>query len=103
MGLLPDLNDKETADHIRAQVDAPRGAFGWVTDGCGYRQHVRFALHRNAHFEGYEGDFRQFVLEYADSLDPSGPSSTASPTSPQSDKPPGEPSTPAGSGGVEGT
>lgn len=34
---------------------------------CGYRQHIKFVKHRNKNWTG-EGDFNQFVIDYANSL-----------------------------------
>lgn len=66
------MSDKETADYLREWAKAPaHGLYAWPTDACGYDQHMRFVTHRNQHWEGYSnGTFNQFVLDYADLLDP---------------------------------
>jgi hypothetical protein len=65
-----EMTNKETAAYLRSVVKRTGTPFGWVTDGCGYDQHIRFVLYRNEHWKG--GDFAawtQFVLDYADMLD----------------------------------
>ncbi len=65
------MTNKETAVEIRRKVKEPGGPFAWVTDNCGYDQHLRFVLWRNMNWnEHYKGDsFAQFCLEYADMLE----------------------------------
>ena len=70
---MKDMTNKETAAEIRRKVKypGPNQPFSWVTDVCGYDQHIRFVLHRNKHWnKDYQGDsFAQFCLEYADMLE----------------------------------
>jgi hypothetical protein len=66
-GPLPAMTDAETAATIRRWCEAVRGPFSWPTDACGYEQHIRFVVHRNAKWEG--GDFKQFCLDYAAALE----------------------------------
>ncbi len=68
---LPNMNDAETAAHLRTYVaQGGHDLFSWPTDACGYNQHIRFVKHRNANWPEYEGQsFDEFVLRYADSLD----------------------------------
>lgn len=66
------MTDKQTAAYLREWAKAPaHGLFAWPTDACGYDQYTRFVTHRNQHWKGYsKGTFNQFVLDYADLLDP---------------------------------
>lgn len=64
------MNNQETADHIRKYVELQHGLFSWVTDACGYDQHIKFANYRNKNWKGSTiEEFKQFVLEYADQLE----------------------------------
>jgi hypothetical protein len=66
------MTDRETAKHLREWVKKPQSIFAWPTDGCGYKQHIKFVKYRNKYWtdERAEKDtFQQFVLEYADLLD----------------------------------
>jgi hypothetical protein len=66
------MTDKETAAEIRRRLAEPCGIFGWVTDGCGYDQHIKFVQHRNAHWteeRAAQQSFDAFCLEYADRLE----------------------------------
>ena len=63
------MTNKETAVHLRKYVEEPHGIFSWPTDACGYDQHIRFVKHRNENYNGStEEDWKQFILDYADSL-----------------------------------
>ena len=70
--LGPVMSDAETAAWIRTWAAAPRSHFSWPTDPCGYEQHIKFVLHRNANFRPGD-DFKAFALAYADMLDPQRP------------------------------
>ena len=65
------MNNQETADHIREYVKTPpKGLFShfsWATDACGYAQHIKFVKYRNQNWHG--GEWDQFCLDYADSLE----------------------------------
>jgi len=68
----PEMTDSQVAGHIREWVRSRNGfgGFSWPTDGCGYAQHMKFVEHRNRNFTSdYPHDFRQFCLDYADSLE----------------------------------
>ena len=76
--MMREMTDAETAAHLRKWVAASDAVklnrFAWATDACGYRQHCRFADHRNAHWQGQtEAEFDVFLLAYADMLDPPAP------------------------------
>jgi len=67
-----ELNDKETAELIRGELKKPRGPFSWVTDGAGYKQHMRFVKHRNEKWEIWAnngGTWKSFCVDYADRLE----------------------------------
>ena len=67
---MKDMTDKETAEHLRDWVETNHGIFAWPTDACGYDQHIKFAKHRNKNWKGQtKEEFKQFVLDYADSKD----------------------------------
>lgn len=61
------MNNKETAEHIRKIING-QGPFGWVTDGCGYEQHIKFVKHRNDNWNE-SIPWHDFVLNYADMLE----------------------------------
>ncbi len=63
---MKNMTDEETANHLCEWVKKPHGPFAWATDGCGYDQHIKFVCHRNKNYCGQ--DFKQFILDYADSL-----------------------------------
>jgi hypothetical protein len=66
---IRDMNDSETAAHLREWVKERRGAFSWPTDGCGYEQHMRFVEHRNKNWRGGTSDeYVSFILAYADAI-----------------------------------
>ena len=68
---MREMTDRETAEHLREYVKHQHGTFSWATDGCGYRQHSRFVEHRNSNWcGGSVQEFNQFILDYADTLDP---------------------------------
>ena len=69
--MTSEMTNKECAAQIRQWVaTGPHPPFSWVTDGCGYEQHLRFVKHRNAYWSGRtQAEFKQFVLDYADSLE----------------------------------
>ena len=71
MAKVKQMNNSETAAHLREWVDRPRcSPFAWPTDACGYDQHMRFVRHRNEAWTGGTGaELRRFVLDYADALD----------------------------------
>jgi hypothetical protein len=72
--VIQGMADRDTAAHLREWVKKPpAGAFAWATDACGYDQHIRFVKRRNANWRG-EGSFNDFILAYADLLDPPTPS-----------------------------
>ena len=64
-----DMSDSETAEHLRQWVRETHqhSMWSWPTDACGYKQHLRFVKHRNECWD--DGDWRAFVLAYADKLD----------------------------------
>lgn len=65
-----EMTDAEVAAHLRRYVTGSHGAFSWPTDGCGYKQHIRFVIHRNKNWHGNDAEgFRAFVLDYAAQLD----------------------------------
>ncbi len=69
---MREMTNKETAQHIREWVNSPYNArpFSWPTDGCGYKQHIRFVEHRNKNWHGDGMDeFNRFVLDYADAIE----------------------------------
>ena len=72
--LQREMTDQEVVAHLRQWVQHPPASpFAWPTDGCGYHQHVRYAKHRNAHYDwlctqSWEV-FLNFVSEYADKLE----------------------------------
>jgi len=64
------MTNEETIKHIRDNIDKPRGHFSWITDGCGYEQHIKFVKHRNDNWCGDSQDeWKKFVLDYADELE----------------------------------
>jgi hypothetical protein len=63
------MNNIETANHIRTKISKPMSAFAWVTDGCGYDQHIEFVKHRNDNWHGEPEEWTRFVLDYADELE----------------------------------
>lgn len=64
------MDNKKAAAHIRKEIDKNRNIFSWVTDGCGYDQHIRFVNHRNENWlGGTREEWRAFVLDYADMLE----------------------------------
>ena len=66
-----EMTDAETAAHIREYAQGYHGTFSWPTDGCGYKQHIRFVKHRNEnwHGSGDDAEWRAFLYDYADILD----------------------------------
>lgn len=64
------MTNAETKAHLLKWCDnPPASSFSWPTDACGYDQHIRFVNHRNKNWnEDYQGDFIQFVRDYARSL-----------------------------------
>lgn len=62
-----DMTDRETKEHLLRWVRQDHEPFAWPTDVCGYEQHIKFVKHRNKNYTG--GDFRQFVIDYANSLE----------------------------------
>jgi len=68
------MTNAEAKAHLLKWVK--QDLFAWPTDGCGYDQHIRFVNHRNENWADYYervgGDedetFRQFVVDYANSL-----------------------------------
>ena len=70
MSAINGMTDRETVAHLRAWVAQSHGHFAWPTDACGYDQHIRFVLHRNAHWQGGSSEeFIRFILTYAESLE----------------------------------
>jgi hypothetical protein len=63
------MSNAETKKHLLEEAEniGKHGVFHWVTDACGYSQHIKFIKHRNKNWKG--GDFKQFVIDYANSLD----------------------------------
>ena len=61
---MEEMTDAETVAHLRAWRQ--RGPFSWPTDGCGYRQHLRFVRFRN---ERQRQGLKVDALEYADKLE----------------------------------
>jgi hypothetical protein len=61
------MTNAETKTYLLEWVKSNHGIFAWPTDGCGYNQHMKFVRHRNKNWKG--GDFKQFVIDYANSLD----------------------------------
>lgn len=69
---VKDMNNHETAEHLRRYVEDAHGTFSWPTDACGYDQHMKFVGHRNKDWHGgTDEEWKKFVLDYADSLVPS--------------------------------
>ena len=62
------MTNEQTAKYLKDNINAHRGLFGWPTDACGYDQHIKFIQHRNENWHGEPEDWKQFVLDYADSL-----------------------------------
>ena len=62
------MNDLETRRLILSQLDKPMSHFGFVTDPCGYDQHVKFVEYRNTYWQG-QCKWADFLKEYADTLD----------------------------------
>lgn len=64
------MTNAQTKEHLLKWCDnPPTSHFAWPTDACGYDQHIKFVEHRNKNWnEDYQGDFIQFVREYARSL-----------------------------------
>lgn len=66
---MKEMSNLEVVAHLREWVKHSHGSFAWPTDGCGYHQHIKFVHHRNRNWHGStEGEFNQFVLDYADML-----------------------------------
>ncbi len=69
---MKDMNNKETAAHLRKYVEEAHGTFSWPTDACGYDQHIKFVDHRNKNYEEVSKmdaeEWKKFVLDYAESL-----------------------------------
>ena len=64
---MRNMSDLETARYLLEYIKRDRGLlFAWPTDGCGYKQHIKFVHHRNANWHG--GDWNKFVADYARSL-----------------------------------
>lgn len=65
------MTNKEVAQHIRYKIKHPGvgGPFSWITDACGYEQHIKFVNHRNDNWHGEPNEWDQFCLEYADALE----------------------------------
>ncbi len=63
------MNNVETKKHLLREAEnlGKNGVLSWVTDACGYDQHIKFVKHRNKNWRG--GDFKQFVIDYANFLD----------------------------------
>jgi len=67
---MKEMSNAETAKHLREYIARPNPPFSWPTDGCGYKQHIRFVEHRNKNWHGgNQEDFKKFVLDYANSLE----------------------------------
>ena len=68
-----EMNNKQTAQHLRNYANTQHGTFSWPTDACGYEQHIKFVNHRNANYEAVQTmtqeEWKQFVLDYAASLE----------------------------------
>lgn len=63
------MTNAQTKAHLLEWVKLPHSTFSWPTDACGYDQHIKFVKHRNKNWnEDYQGDFIQFVRDYARSL-----------------------------------
>ena len=72
---MADMTNTETARHIREWVKTTHGHFAWCTDACGYKQHLRFVSHRNAHWDAAASkgmSFEDFCLDYAKKLEEEG-------------------------------
>lgn len=63
------MTNKETAEYIRKALKRQRGVFSWITDGCGYDQHIKFVQHRNDNWHGKPDEWNEFCLTYADELE----------------------------------
>lgn len=63
------MDNKETREWMLKRIEEPRNLFSWVTDGCGYDQHIKFVKHRNENWKGgSEEEWKKFVIDYANSL-----------------------------------
>lgn len=71
MELIRNMTNKETANHLRKYVQNNHELFSWPTDACGYDQHIKFVDHRNNNWNGgSREEWIQFILDYANTLDP---------------------------------
>jgi hypothetical protein len=63
------MTNAETKAHLLRWVAIPHSHWAWPTDACGYDQHIKFVEHRNELWHGGTlEEFKQFVVEYANSL-----------------------------------
>jgi len=63
------MTNEETAEKIRAWCRKGRGHFSWPTDGCGYKQHIRFVRYKAKHWKGgTPKEFQKFAEAYANQL-----------------------------------
>ena len=63
------MTNEETAEKIRAWCRKGRGHFSWPTDGCGYKQHIRFVRYKAKHWNLWldlGGDANGFVYNWRD-------------------------------------
>lgn len=64
------MTNQEVANRIRKYYKTTHSHWGWPTDGCEYKQHIRFVEYRNKNWTGGTiEEFKRFALAYADSLE----------------------------------
>jgi len=67
---MKEMTNQETREYLLKWCEKPNlMPFAWPTDGCGYKQHIKFVTHRNKNWNGSPTEFIAFVKEYAISLD----------------------------------
>ncbi len=65
------MTNQETAQHFREYAQSSLNArWSWPTEGCGYRQHMKFMEYRNRNWQGgSKEELKQFLFGYADYLE----------------------------------
>lgn len=62
------MTNQEAAKTLKEFTTKKHGLFAWPLD-CDHEQHMKFISYRNRNWSGgSEEDWKQFILDYADSL-----------------------------------
>ena len=68
--MINEMTNAETAEYIHLHANEKRDRFSWITDACGYTQHMRFVKHRSKNWGGgTHEEWVRFLLDYADGLE----------------------------------